>query len=370
MKLVFDARPMANQFSGLARYTGSLLESLLSTATNDSLEFIVLLHSKYDWNVNFHFHKLATYARSGRCSIVFADAPPISLMQHLSVRSVVNKLRPDHYFYPHFDLPVGIDTKTTFVIHDLIPLIVPGYVQRLAWLKREYFRHMVKYSVHRSDRCIAVSNTTRDDIVNVAGDQYAKKIEIAYEGPVLAQYKVSDPTETATLVKGPFLLYVGDRRPHKNLPRVLDLYIRLRDDHGYPGNLVLVGSTQNYGIDFDHLVKGRPDVHVLGNVTDAQLTSLYKKTDSLVFLSEYEGFGLPVVEAARFGRKMILSDGGSLAEIAPHGAYIIPRSLPIDEIASKVASYLREPLVVDYSAYNRSFSWEIASRLIFPFAYE
>lgn len=369
MKLVFDARPMANQFSGLARYTGSLLDSLLSTATNDNVEFIVLLHSKYDWNVNFHFHKLTTYERSGRCSIVFADAPPISMRQHLSVRSVVNKLRPDHYFYPHFDLPFGIESKTTFVIHDLIPLIVPGYIQKLAWLKREYFRHMVKHSVEHSDRCIAVSNTTRDDIINVVGCQYADKVEVAYEGPVLVQSEHGGNSERTTVVEEPFLLYVGDRRPHKNLQRVLDLFIRLRDFHGYMGRLVLVGSTRNYGIDLDRIIEGRPDVLALGNVTDAQLQALYEKTDSLVFLSEYEGFGLPVVEAARFGRKMVLSDGGSLAEIAAPGACILNRTMPIDEASRRTAAYLTQNLPIDYTAYNARFSWEIAAKKIFPEAY-
>ena len=91
MKLVFDARVMANQFSGLGRYTGSLLDTLLTTMTNNSFEVIVLLHTRYDWDNNFHFNRVVNHVHAGRCSIIYVDAPPISLKQHLAVRMAVNK---------------------------------------------------------------------------------------------------------------------------------------------------------------------------------------------------------------------------------------------------------------------------------------
>ena len=369
MKIVFDARPMASQFSGLGRYTGSLLNALLDSYTNSSIEVIALLDSKHHWDDNLHFSSLTGYLKSGHCSVVYVDAPSISLKQHFAVSKEVNRIKPDYYFYPHFDLPFGIEAKTTFVIHDLIPLIVPGYVQSFAWAKRLYFKQMIKHGVMNAARCVAVSATTRKDVLDVVGDRFANKVDVVYEGPVLGSSSNVDHHNPSIAIDRPYLLYVGDRRPHKNLPRIVDLFIKLKDLHDYRGQLVLAGSKQNYGFDLDKYIEGRSDIKILGNVSDNQLIELYRSTDALIFLSEYEGFGLPVVEAARFGRKMILSDGGSLPEIAPTDACILERGLSIEVAAKRAAAYLALSSELQYAAYNERFSWELSARAIFPIAY-
>jgi glycosyltransferase involved in cell wall biosynthesis len=369
MKIVFDARPMASQFSGLGRYTGSLLSALLDSYTNSSIEVIALLDSKHHWDDNLHFSSLTGYLKSGGCSVVYVDAPSISLKQHFTVSKAVKRIKPDYYFYPHFDLPFGIEANTTFVIHDLIPLIVPGYVQSYAWAKRLYFKQMIKHGVMNAARCVAVSETTRKDVLDVVGDRFANKVDVVYEGSVLGSSNDVGHHKPVIGVDMPYLLYVGDRRPHKNLPRIVDLFIKLKDFHDYPGQLVLAGSKQNYGFDLDKYIEGRSDIKVLSNVSDNQLIDLYRSTDALIFLSEYEGFGLPVVEAARFGRKMILSDGGSLPEIAPEDACILERYLSLEEAANRAASYLAQNTLPSYMDYNDRFSWEKSARAIFPYAY-
>ncbi|TFH72264.1 glycosyltransferase family 1 protein [Gammaproteobacteria bacterium LSUCC0112] len=367
MKLIFDARPMAAQFSGLGRYTGSLLNALLSSQTDPDLEIVVLLHIRNDWDTNFHYHRLKDHQDGDRCSIEYVDALPISLRQHLTLGTKVNSISPDYYFYPHFDMPFGIKANSTFVIHDLIPLIVTGYVQNFSWAKRLYFREMIRYSIAHADCCIAVSETTRRDVLEVVGSRYANKISVAYEGSVLTCSNSSEPIE---LINKPYLLYVGDRRPHKNLKRILDIFINLRDRYGYGGILVLVGSTQNYDFDVEGYILGRIDIVVLGNVSDVQLIDLYQSADSLIFLSEYEGFGLPVVEAARFGRKMILSDGGALAEIAPPNACIVNRELDVDTATKIVDQYLNTESSFDLTEFNTRFSWVKAAEIVFPYAYK
>ncbi len=369
MKILFDARPMASQFSGLGRYTGSLLSALLDSYTNSSIEVITLLDSKHHWDDNFHYLDMNRYRKIGRCSVAYVDTPSISLKQHFSVSKAVNRIRPDYYFYPHFDLPIGIEANTTFVIHDLIPLIVPDYVQSFAWAKRFYFKQMIKHGVINAARCVAVSRNTRKDILEVVGDRFANKVEVVYEGPVLGSANNSDHHKPVGGLDIPYLLYVGDRRPHKNLPKIVDLFIRLKDFHNYRGQLVLAGSKQNYGFDLDKHIEGRNDIKVLGNISDKQLIELYRSTDALIFLSEYEGFGLPVVEAARFGRKMILSDGGSLPEIAPPDACILKKDLSIEFAAERVAAYLARLPLPQYEDYIVRFSWENSARSMFPMAY-
>ena len=364
MKLIFDARHIGQPFTGLGRYTASLLTALLDSADAPGLLVEVILHNSPDWQANFHYQSLRKRVDGGRCQLRWVDVPPFSLRQHWVMAREVNRGGGDVYFYPHFDPPLAVILPTVFVVHDLIPLLVPGYVQRLASVKRWYFRKMIQLSAHRALRCVAVSETTRDDVLRLIGAKMADKVSVAYEGPVLDRTAAATPT-----ISGPYLLYVGDRRPHKNLRRVIDLYSALRQTHGYAGQLLLVGSRQNYDFDVDAYLTGRDGVTVLGNVSDSELLALYAHCDALVFLSEYEGFGLPVIEAAQFNRRMILSDGGALPEIAPPSALILSRTLSVEAAARLSSEYLSRPSPNENMSYNARFSWEQAARIIFPFAY-
>lgn len=369
MKLVFDARHIGQPFTGLGRYTASLLCALLDSADAPGLSVEVLLHQGPDWADNLHYRGLHQRVHEGHCRVQWVDVPPFSLRQHWAMAKWVNHGSGDVFFYPHFDPPIGVSLPTVFVVHDLIPLLVPGYVQRLAPAKRWYFRQMIRLAVRRAQRCIAVSETTRADVLRLVGPGLASKVSVAYEGPVLGRAGALPDPPAGLPVTGPYLLYVGDRRPHKNLQRVIDLHAALRRTHGYAGRLLLVGSRQNYGFDVDAYLAGRDDVQVLGNVSDADLLALYAHCDALVFLSAYEGFGLPVVEAAQFDRRMILSDGGALPEIAPPNALILPRDLPVEAAAQCAADYLSNACPIDNAGFNARFSWESAARAIFPFAY-
>ena len=365
MKLIYDARLIALQYTGLGRYTASLLRALLDSSLHSDLDIEVLLDRACDLK-SMHYLALQPYIQRGVCRVQVIDAPPISFRQHLVIARWVNRCGADHYFYPHFDVPLGINVPTSFVVHDLIPLLVDGYVQKFDFAKKLYFKQMLRHNVATAERCYAVSETTRRDILDVTGERWADKIEVAYEGPVLST--VRQENTIAINQSRPYLFYIGDRRPHKNMRRIIDLFILLRDRHGYPGKLVLAGSKQNYDFDLDAYIAKREDIDVLGNVSDADLLDLYASTDALLFLSEYEGFGLPVVEAARFNRKMVLSDGGSLPEIAPPNACVISRNLPLEVAATQVALYLADPVKHDLFEYTRRYSWEQSVAKIFPYA--
>jgi glycosyltransferase involved in cell wall biosynthesis len=195
--------------------------------------------------------------------------------------------------------------------------------------------------------------------------KYAGKVDVIYEGSLIEPYR----DDIKPVINQSYLLYVGDRRPHKNIQRVIDLFVALKDKHGYSGVLVLVGSCRNYGFDVEKYVDDRHDVVITGNVSDGVLAWLYKHTDGLLFLSEYEGFGLPVIEAATFNRKIVISDGGSLPEIAPSSAFVVPCGESVVLAAPKVAAYLADSLPEDLNDYLCQFAWTSAARQLFPLAF-
>jgi glycosyltransferase involved in cell wall biosynthesis len=366
-RLIFDARTVAHEFTGLGRYTACLLFALLEQADPHRCEIEVLLDNSIRRQKNTFLIRINRYVDEGYCRIHFLSAPAVSLRQQWVVPRFVNKLDGDHYFYPHFDLPLAVRIPSTFVVHDLFPVVVDEYFQRMAWAKKIYFGKMLRLSSRLAHRCVAVSETTKCDLLRFLGGTFSSKVAVAPEGPTLSSSAL-DFSKLGKYVGNNqrFLLYVGDRRPHKNLRRVIDLYKTMRTGYGYDGALFLVGSTKSFDFDVDEYISNEPYIYCVGNVSDPELAAMYSHADALVFLSHYEGFGLPVLEATRFGCRLLLSDGGSLPEVAPASACILPNSMPLDDAARRAMSHLLGSKLPTNDAYWRKYSWSNAAKIIFP----
>lgn len=366
MKLTYDARHIAEPFTGLGRYSGSLLEALIRTHNDPAFQLTVLLQNRRDWSNNPFFSVIESAAHDDRCELTFLNSRPISLAQHLQVSTWLNQQRPDHYFYPHFDAPLLTKIPTTFVVHDLIPLKIEGYIQSMAMLKRQYFKQVIRLNLLRKRTCFTASRTTLDDMTKMYPDSNRGRLHHCYLG---VAPQVIQKTHPAPIIDGPYILYVGDRRPHKNIRYTIDIFREMVRHGDYKGQLALVGTRTNHDFDVDAYVEGDPHIRVLGNVDDATLEGLYRHTDALMLLSSYEGFGLPVIEAAKWDRKVVVSDGGSLPEIAPIGSCVVPLALDVAQAARIITAYLISDTHPDGCAVTQSYSWENAARTIFPFAY-
>lgn len=366
-RLIFDARTIAHEFTGLGRYTACLLFALLEQADSSRCEIEVLLDNSIKNKKNTFLNRINRYVEEGYCRIHFLNAPAVSLRQQWVVPRFVNKLHGDQYFYPHFDLPLAVRIPSTFVVHDLFPLVVDNYVQRMAWAKKMYFGKMLRLSAKLAHRCVAVSETTKRDLLRFLGVNFNSKVEVAPEGPTLSASALDfSKLEKFCENNQRFLLYVGDRRPHKNLKRVIDLYKTMRTSYGYEGALILVGSTKNFNFDVDEYISNEPYIYCMGNMSDTELATMYSHADALVFLSHYEGFGLPVLEASKFGCKLLLSDGGSLPEVAPPSACILPNSMPLGDAASRAMNHLSKSKLPISDIYWSKYSWSNAAKIIFP----
>jgi glycosyltransferase involved in cell wall biosynthesis len=144
--------------------------------------------------------------------------------------------------------------------------------------------------------------------------------------------------------------------------KIIDIYLELKR-YSYQGDLLLVGSTKNYDFDVDSYISGLEGVHVLGQVSDECLLNLYLQMDALIFLSKYEGLGLPIVEAGLLGKKLIISDGGAIKEVAPPWAFQIELASNYIEV-KKIVDYLNtDHEIVDN--YGKEFNWNRVSEVIY-----
>lgn len=370
MRIVYDARVIDRPSSGLGRFAGELLLALLDSGIRPDVRVDVLVPASADAVTNRYVRVLRSYVDKGHCALHPVSIPPISVMQQLAIPALVSKLGGDLYFYPHFDVPSAVPIPFIFVVHDLTPLKVAGYVHRLERLKKRYFKLCVERGLRKSLHCVAVSQTTKRDLLEEFGAEWEQKIHVSYEGSSISRTDVDPRAVEAMGIKGAYLLYVGTRRPNKNIKYMLDVFANMRQRFGYSGELVMAGSTRDFEFDVGRYAAAIGGVRILGPVKDDQLAALYDGTDSLVLLSKYEGFGLPVMEAAQFGRRMIVSDGGALPEIAPASACIVPLVLDPQQAAAVAVAYLqRTDTYTDLSHYSEQFSWHAVARAVFKEAY-
>lgn len=309
----------AGTHSGLGRYTRELVTSLLRRS--DDVRYVLFAGRDTSW--------IPTES-SGPHRIITVRSRHYSLGEQLILPAQILRARLDLFFAPHFNVPLVCPVPFVATIHDLI---LHRYPNQASATKRRAYNAVMKHTVKRARSLIAVSTFTAGEITKTYGKDLKKKISVIHEaaspvfgnrsgvscGPVLKKYGLQKP----------FFLYVGNCKEHKNVQMLIDAYAQLGSTEN---ELVLV--TGGKEAESLRLCDG---VRVLTNIADADLPCLYFFALCFVTASLYEGFGLPVIEAAAAGCPVIATDCGALPEIAPPGSRIVAPT--IDELAEA----LREP---------------------------
>lgn len=356
MKILFDARHIRDIYSGLARYTHSILKALMKHNNFSGLD--IILDENEDYDSNPLFSDIQIHKKS-HINFIYLDAPLFKIKHHMNVSSYVNKSDCDIYFYPHFDLPVLIRKKSIFVVHDLLPLVVDNYILKYKYLKQQYFKNMIAFNLSKKNtKCIAVSNSTKNDLLSNIDIEYDTKIDVVYEDSFedVVTTKIKNKN-IESVIDLKYLLYIGDRRPHKNLKEMIDVFEILKDRYNYEGYFIIAGSERNFDINIEEYIDKKDNIKLIGRVSDEELTQLYKSMDCLFFLSKYEGFGLPIIEAAKHNKKIIVANSSSCTEIAPTTAIRINLDDTVDIKAKKINDYLNDDAFIDNSNYLDDFSW-------------
>ena len=206
------------------------------------------------------------------------------------------------------------------VVHDLLPLSFPLEYPR----QQHYFRHLVPRALRLSRRVIADSEGTRSDVIRRFGI-VPNKVTVVYPGYDPELYYSGDHGPRPRLGNDPYVLYVGNLLPHKNLPRVLDAFAILR--RRLPVRLIIRGEgwaayTRSLYEQVETLDLGE-SVSFLDYADEWSLRGLYLRAACLVLPSLGEGFGLPVLEAMACGLPVVTSRVSSLVELAGDAAVTV-----------------------------------------------
>ena len=226
------------------------------------------------------------------------------------------------------------------LIHDVMPIIHPE------WFNSEHiavFSDWLTAHLRHSDRFLTNSHRTAEDLAKVATTLGVQRRLDIVPVPLGADYPVAEPTPVE-LPSGMdrYLLVVGTLEPRKNQRIVLDAFDRLRGAHPDLG-LILIGKEGWLVDDLVRRIRNHPEVDRrllwLGGIDDAQLAWLYANAFLTVTPSQYEGLGVPVMEALDRGCATISSSGGALPEAAQGAAELFEPD-DLDELTRLVALHL------------------------------
>ncbi|MFV0535936.1 MAG: glycosyltransferase family 4 protein [Dysgonomonas sp.] len=269
----------------------------------------------------------------------------------------------DIFHSPFFHSPRLIKSKIILTVHDLR---LYRYPKTYSFLRLCFLRYAVRKSIKRCDHIIAISQFTKDEILDVFKIE-KKKVSVVHEA-VNKNYFTKDEVLNydnpllSIFQNKRFLLTVGHLEPRKNYERLLMAFEQLKKDKTNDDlKLVVVGKTAHSTKKVLDMINSNPDVHYLDFVEHKLLIWLYLNANLFVFPSIYEGFGFPPLEAATLNVVSTVSNCSSIPEVCGDSAFyfnpfdVNSISEVIDVALNDRSAYKDKQLKLD-SNLNR-FSW-------------
>lgn len=219
------------------------------------------------------------------------------------------RIRADLVHSPCLGPPLVHPGRLVVTLHDFIPQKTPRAFGRASgW----YFTKLIPYLQRRADALIANSEATKREAVEVL-KVAPEKITVVpmFASPSLTQAAGVAGVEQAPGLAGRYFLFVGTLEERKNPAGVILAYARLPEEVRAEAGLRMVGRRTDHTVDLTALVYRlglASRVRFLDYVSDVELAREYSHALALVFLSRYEGFGIPPLEAMTLGVPAILSD--------------------------------------------------------------
>lgn len=332
-RIGIDARFYGPLGKGLGRYVQEVVDNLIdiNEEKGGEFEYVIFLSPE-----NFdQFQGSSKFVKKKLISLSW-----YSWREQLFFPNLIKKENLDLMHFPHFNVPIFSPTPFIVTIHDLILTRFPSRRASMLpaviyWLKQLAYRLVISTAMRRAQKVIAVSQFTKQDIVNKFKINQ-EKVQVIYEGIAdLTKSQAHDFIETKQdlilekyKIKTPFLLYVGNAYPHKNLEFLLVSFKKLLID--YPDlSLVMVGKEDYFYRRLKNLAQdlgvyrkedSNSSVVFTAYVSDEELAVLYNTALVYVFPSFYEGFGLPPLEAMSFSCPVLSSNQASLPEVLAEAA--------------------------------------------------
>lgn len=295
MKIGFDAKRYFNNQTGLGNYARWLVHHL---ALNQNHEYVLYQPKHVD----------TTQKNIKYPSGIFSLLTSLWRSRFICRDLVRDKIEVYHGLSN--ELPFGIhktNIKTVVTIHDLINKRYPHYYSKIDGY---IYDSKLRYTQRVATKIVVPSKQTKDDLISFYNTD-SDKIEII---PLSLKAKVAG-NKSLKMAK-PYVLCVSGFSKRKNLLNLVQAY----QSSNLKLNLVIAGRKAETYAHIEQLAQQDDRILLYPNVTDKTLSSLYQKATFCVYPSEFEGFGIPILEAFSYGKTVATSNCSSMPEVGGEAA--------------------------------------------------
>ncbi len=282
-----------------------------------------------------------------------------------SIPRILKKLNPDLFLSPDGYLSLSGKTKMLNVFHDLN---FEHYPADLPFAERKYYRHFFPKYAHKANRIATVSEYSKSDIVKQYGVS-PDKIDVVYNGANENFKPLDEKNKKAvreTYTRGnPYFLFVGALHPRKNLVNLFKAFDEFKKSSKASEKLLIVGEKKWWTDEIRKAygeMENKEDVIFSGRLEFAELQRVVAAALALTYVSYFEGFGIPIVEAFYAETPVITSNVTSMPEIAGDAALLVD-PFSVDSICGQMQkmasdSELRKSLIEKGRERRKEFTWQ------------
>jgi glycosyltransferase involved in cell wall biosynthesis len=332
MRIGIDARELLGRRTGVGRYLAELCAEWRQQSATGPHQFILyapaagqtpsVLGPPFTHSSPGPFHYRAVPGRGG------------SWWEQIDLAAAINLDPPDVFFAPAYSAPLRIRVPVVLTVHDISFEAHPEWFSWREGLRR---RWVTRQTVRRATDIIAVSGFTRDELVAHLGVQPAR-ISVVWSG-------IHRPPERHDdRVREPLVLFVGSIFNRRHLPELIQAFAQIAATNP-AARLVLVGDNRSHPPQDPARLAARAgvadQVDVRAYVDETELAELYARARVFVFLSEYEGFGLPPLEAMAAGVPTLVGDTPVARELYANGARCVAVH-DVQAIATAITTLLND----------------------------
>lgn len=355
---------LKGKLEGIGWYTYEILKRMVDAHPED--DFFFLFDRPYDQKFVF------------AANVTGIVVPPPArhpvlwyLWFEVAIPRILKKIKADVFFSPDGYCSLRSKVPTLMTMHDLAYLHYPEQVDSLT---ERYYRYFVPRFLNRAEKVATVSDYVKNDIIkslqipadkifrayNGARDEFKPLVE---DSKQLIRNQYSDGKE--------YFLYYGALHPRKNIVNLINAFERFKSINNTSTKLLLIGRMAWQTSEIENRIKNSPfaaDIKHI-NYLDTSLPLLVASAKAVVYISLFEGFGLPVLEAMKCGVPVITSDVTSMPEVAGDAAICVdPQDVnEIVKALEKLETDKHIATILVQKGHDRStfFSWDLTAEAIY-----
>ncbi|RLD44328.1 MAG: glycosyltransferase family 1 protein, partial [Bacteroidetes bacterium] len=289
----------------------------------------------------------------------------------LSIPRILRKYKADVFLSPDGYLSLKTNVPSISVIHDLN---FEYYPKDMSFIDLLYYKKMFPLFAKKAKRIITVSEYSKSDINKLYGISNSK-IDVAYNGinevysPISSKEKEVVRTEISNGNK--YFVFVGALNPRKNLVGLFTAFDIYKQNTKSKTKLVIVGNKMRWTKTIQETyeqMKLKAEVVFLGHLSPERLNQVVASSIAMVYVSYFEGFGIPIIEAFKAETAVITSNVTSMPEVAADAAFIVD-PFNYNEIAAAMHQLeedesLRTSLIEKGKRRAKDFSWDNTAKVI------